>query len=107
MDSHLIYTVSSYLKRKANWNEWIYCGVGDDIKEDIVSNAINKYFQDSILFYVSTRKESSEINKQDIVERIKKDLPQYELYLWDTTFKKAIEFNKIGVMRIGLVPTRL
>lgn len=107
MDSHLIYTVSSNLKGKANWNEWIYCGVGDDMKEDIVSNAINQYFQDSILFYVSTRKESREINKQDIVERIKKDLPLYEIYIWNTTFKKAIEFNKIGVMRNGLVPNAI
>ncbi len=40
-----------------------------------------------------------------MVEKIKKGLSQHELFLWDTSFKKIMEFNKIGVMRNGLVPT--
>jgi len=71
----------------------------------LFDKAINEYFQDSMLYFVSTRKESSEVNKQEIIERIKKELQQNELFIWDTNFKKAIGFNKIGVMRYGLVPT--
>ncbi len=107
MDSHLIYTVSTKLRESANWSEWVYCGVGDDMKEDIVSNAINEYFQDTLLFYVNTRKDSGEINKQDVVEKIKTELSQQELFLWDTSFKKTIQFNEIGVMRNGLVTTSI
>ena len=99
---------------KANWGEWLYCGVGNDTKEDIIDKAINEYFIDSMLYFVSTRKESGEVNKQDILERIKKELEQNELFLWDTSFKKVIgfnkigvRFNKIGVMRYGLVPTSI
>jgi len=105
MESHLIYSVSSHLKTIVDWTEWVYCGVGNDTKEDIIDKAINEYFQDSMLYFVSTRKESSEVNKQEIIERIKKELQQNELFIWDTNFKKAIGFNKIGVMRYGLVPT--
>ncbi len=107
MESHLIYSVSSHLKTIADWTEWVYCGVGSDTQEDIIDKAINEYFQDSILYFVSTRKESSEVNKQEIIERIKKELQQNELLIWDTNFKKTIGFNKIGVMRYGLVPTHI
>jgi hypothetical protein len=89
----------------ASWNEWIYCGIGDDTKEDFINNMINEYFQDSVLYFVSNRKESGEINKRNILERIKKELGQNELFVWDVNFKKVIEFNKIGVMRNGFVPT--
>ena len=104
MDSHLLYSVSSHMRGMANWNEWVYCGVGDDIKEDVIDKAIKEYFRDSTIYFVSTRKKSSEVNQKDILERIKKELVQDELFLWDADFKKVMEFNKIGVMRNGLVP---
>jgi hypothetical protein len=103
MESHIIYSASSHLKDMAKWSEWVYCGIGDDIKEDIINRAINDYFQDSILYFVSNRKESGEISKQNILERIKKELGQKELFIWDTKFIKVIEFNKIGVMRNGFI----
>jgi len=91
------------MKGLANWSDWVYCGVGDEIKEDVIDMAINEYFQDSMIYFVSARKESREVNKKDILELIKKELGQNELFLWDVNFKKVIEFNKIGVMRNGLV----
>lgn len=103
MESNLIYTTSCHMRTIANWGEWIYCGIGADIKEDVITNAINEYFQDSILYFVSDRKESGEIDKQNILERIRRELGQKEIFLWDVNFKKAINFNKIGVMRSGLI----
>ncbi len=95
------------MKGRANWSEWVYCRIGNDTKEDVIDKALNEYFQDSMLYFVSTRKESSQINKQDIIERIKKELGQNELVIWDINFKRVIEFNKIGVMRIGIVATTI
>jgi len=66
---------------------------------------VNEYFQDSTLYFVTDRKESSEINKQDILQRINKELEQKELFLWDVNLKKVMEFNRIGVMRKGLIST--
>ena len=104
MESHQLYSASSHMKNRANWCEWIYCGIGDDIKDDIIYKAVNAYFPDSKIYFVSTRKESSQVNKQNVLERIKKGLGEYELFLWDANFKRVIEFNKIGVMRYGLIP---
>lgn len=103
MEPHIIYSATSHLKGRATWSEWVYCGTGDNTNEDIITRAINDYFQDPILYFVSNRKESGEISKLDISERIKKELSQTELFIWDTKFIKVIEFNKIGVMRNGLV----
>jgi hypothetical protein len=96
-------TASSHLRGLAKWSEWVHCGIGNDTKEDIINRAINDYFQDSILYFVSKRKESGEIDKQNILERIKKELGKKELFIWDTCFSKVIEFNKTGVMRSGLI----
>ena len=103
MEPHIIYSASFHLKDRAKWSEWIYCGIGDDTKADIINRAINDYFQDSILYFVSNRKESGEISKQDILERIKNELGKKELFIWDTKFIKVIEFSKIGVMRNGFI----
>ena len=87
-----------------HWSEWIYCGVGDDTKEDVIDKMVNGYFPEPILYFVSNREESCQVNQQEIVERIKKGQEENELFLWDTDFKKVIEFNKIGVMRQGHMP---
>jgi len=94
------------LVRKANWSEWVYCGVGSDTKEDVINKAVDEYFQDSIIYCVSNRRESSEVNKQNVLERIK-ELEQNNIFLCDANFKKVIWFDKIGVMRFGIVPTHL
>ncbi|WP_462221997.1 hypothetical protein [Ferruginibacter sp.] len=105
MDAHLIYTTHAHLKTLAKWSEWIYCGVGADIKTDVINKIINEYFEDSTLYFVTDRKESGQINKEDILQRINKEIEQKELFLWDINLKKIIEFNRIGVMRKGLIST--
>jgi hypothetical protein len=104
MESALIYSVGSHMKNIANWSAWVYCGIEDDIKEDVIENAVNEFFPDRMLYLVTNRKASGEVNKQDILERIKKGLGQNDFFIWDINFKKVIEFNKIGVMRNGLIP---
>ncbi len=107
MESHLIYSASSHMKSKVIWNEWIYCGIGNDIKVNTIIDLINEHFQDSVFYFVSARKQSSEMSKQDAIERIKNELGKNELLLWDTDFKTVIEFNNIGVMRNGFAPTHI
>ena len=71
MDSHLIYTVSSHKKCIANWNDWIYCGIEDDIKEDVINKSITEYFQSPTLYFVINRRESLEIRKDHLLQNIK------------------------------------
>jgi hypothetical protein len=91
---------------KAEWSDWIFCGVGSDTKDDVIKQAVDDYFQDAGLFCVSTKKASGEIIKQNILGRIK-DLEQNDILICDANFKKAIWFNSIGVMKYGVVPMPL
>lgn len=105
MEPDLIYSASSHMKNVVNWNEWKYCGIGADIEKDVIDNMVKEYFEESTLYFVSNRKESGKINKDDLLERVKKELGQNELFVWDVNFSKVIEFSKIGVMRSGYVTT--
>lgn len=92
------------MKVKATWSEWVYCGVGDDMKEDVISRPVSDYLQDPILFHILNRKESKEVGKKIALEKIKVELEIEDILLCNSNFKKAIWFNRIGVMRYGIVP---
>jgi len=57
------------MRSRANWHEWVYCGIEDDTNEDVIDKALNEFFKDPILYFVSTRKESIQINKHEILKR--------------------------------------
>lgn len=106
MESHLIYSASSHLKNIADWSEYIYCGVGDDTKDDIIENAVNEFFYDPLIYFVINRIESGEVYKKDVLRIIKKQLAQNDLIFWDTDFKKVLAFNHIGVMKKGVIQSK-
>jgi len=56
-------------------------------------------FEEGNLHFVNNRRKSAEISKSNTLENLKKELGQHEIVRWDLNFKKAIGFNKIGVMR--------
>lgn len=91
------------MKANVNWNAWIFCDVGNDMKKDVIENIINQHFEAEKLFFVNARKNSSELSNKEILERIENELEDHEIFIWDTHFEKVIEFNKIGVLRSGIV----
>ncbi|MFT3681034.1 MAG: hypothetical protein QM791_12220 [Ferruginibacter sp.] len=103
MEPYIIYSASSHMKDKVAWNEWVYCGIGNDLKKDTIANAINEYFEDSTLYFVNVRKNSTDIKKENVLERIETELEKHDLFIWDSLFEKVMEFNKIGVMRKGII----
>ena len=103
MESNIIYSASSHMKAKVNWNVWIFCDVGSDIKKDVIVKAINEHFGNEKLVFVNTRKNSSELSKEYILERIENELEKHEIFIWDIYFNKVVELNKIGVLRNGIV----
>jgi ABC-type uncharacterized transport system involved in gliding motility auxiliary subunit len=106
-DSHLIYNASDKIKYKVTWNkvtrdsEWVYFGSTDKINKELVINAINNHFADDILYVVFTRNESTRTTIENIKNAIDGFLGVQNFLIWDTDFKKAIEFNKIGTLRCG------
>ena len=110
LDSKLIYSASEALKLKISWtkvtvdSEWTYFGEDWEVNKGIVNDSINYHFNSYNSLYVSwTRQQSIEVNKSQIIEQIEKLLGKQSFFIWDTKFKKVIEFNKLGVMRRGKV----
>lgn len=107
MEPSLIYSASSSLKYKVAWieisaeTEWIYFGAENEVNKPIVIKSINEYFPDSHLYIALNRRDSRQANKYEIGEAIDSILGMQDFLIWDTKFKKVIEFNHIGVMRKG------
>lgn len=109
MDSKLIYSASEGIKYKIIWvkktpdSEWIYIGEKNNLNKQILRDTINEYFDDTTLLIAVNRKDSIHINKIDVFERIEKIIGIQDFKIWDIKFNRVIEFNKIGVMRLGKV----
>ncbi len=106
MDSRLIYESSVTMKQKINWDkvgdsEWIYFGAGDELNIELVIITIDSSFSDEILNIALTRKGSFQTDKKLIKSSIINLLNASDFIIWDTSFSRAIEFNKIGIFRQG------
>ena len=109
MDSKLLYSGSEGMKHKVSWNritsesEWTYIGEGSNINMTMVLNSINCHFSNPLLYVCWTRQNSFEATKEHVEIGIKELLGRQDFFIWDSKFKLVIEFNKIGVMRLGQV----
>jgi hypothetical protein len=108
MDSRLIFEASQHLKSKIIWitvgeSEWQYFGAESEVNSEFVVKKIDSYFRDS-RFYVSySRSESFETSSGTFISSITKILGFQNFMVWDLSFKKAIEFSLIGVLRCGYI----
>ena len=106
MESRLIYIANEKMKAKVAWSksgdtEWIYFGAAEEVNTNIVLQKINFHFSETKLYISYTRKDSFETEKNIILDSIKNILGFEDFVIWNITFTKAIEFNKIGVLRYG------
>ena len=109
VDSALLYAASDSLKFKVSWvrvsaeSEWTHFGTGDEVNRALVTKTINEYFFADPLNVVFGRKDSVQINKSEINKVIHDALGKRNFFIWDKEFKRAIEFNHIGVLRVGYI----
>jgi len=107
MNSRLIYESSKTYIRNVEWvfpenskeNEW-RCFEIKNI--DQISKIIQNYFGKDKLYFVISRNESFESELNDIFDKIKYLIGETNFYIWNLSFKKVIEFDKIGVYRKGI-----
>ena len=83
---------------------WIYCGAGDDVKKEFVQNIINEHFTEIELYVAHERNNSFLTTKDNVIAAIKNILGKENFAIWDKSFNKVVDFNKIGVLRIGKKP---
>jgi len=103
-----LHIVSERMKLKIIWPNdqhlgWTYFGAGNEVKYDFVIELINKHFSDEMLYVCWTRQKSFTVEKQNILSEIKSLIGNENFIVWDTLFSKAIEFNKIGVLKCGTI----
>lgn len=107
MDAHLIYTVAKRLISYVAWQPsddigWLYCGLSDDLKTDFLTESINNHFQDEKIYLVLDRKQTRELDTVNAIAAIASNIDKRDFSLWSLNFEKVMDFNKIGIFRIGM-----
>lgn len=106
IESRLLYKTSKHLINKIEWiwyndTEWIYCGLANDFKEELISKHIQEHFTCSALYVVLSRTGSYKLAFDEALPKIKELVNTHRFCVWNTELTKVIEFNSIGVFRKG------
>lgn len=106
MESRLIYSVLNSGNLKIEWRsnteeEWIYIGTEKEIKTEKIISHIEVEFKEDSFYIALERTTSKELKKTEIEAEIITRIGNENFKISNLTFDKFIEFNKIGVMRIG------
>lgn len=106
MESRLIYAVVNSLKSNITWikqsqTEWIYVGLQSELKSELINNKIKATFANQNIYLILGRSDSLEISRDNILVEILTRMGKEDILICDMKFSKFIEFNKLGIMRIG------
>lgn len=99
MDSRLLYSTTNALSHKLTWNDWIHFGIQHENSYSIVQDNISSHFGEEQMYLVYERNNSGELKVK--IELFNSILGTSNFFLWNTELTKAIEFNKIGILRVG------
>ena len=107
METRLIHKTSQKIQQKIEWiklgeTEWQYCGAVDEVKWDVITEAIGNFFDGNRLLVAITRNDSFEIGKENLLSSLQQHVGSSNFFIWSEDFLKVIEFNKIGVFRRGV-----
>ena len=108
MDSRIIFESAKTYIQTVTWikpkndaeSEWIH--IGNNNNEMTIEKIIQDYFITDELYVALTRNESFESNKESISDKIQPIIGTQDFTIWNWSFQKVIEFNKIGVYRKGI-----
>ncbi len=108
MDSKSLYISTRYLFSKVSWiqhgpNEWISLWAGNEIHEQLINDLFIKNFPDQEVYLVQGRNNTKPTSLKHIMVTIKPLLGTETFEIWNLNLTLLIEFNKIGVLRIGKI----
>ncbi len=102
IDSKQLYNSARHLNSTIVYNEsWVHFGTGDQIKLEIIERLIEGHLTSNEILFIQQRTNSAQFKKREIVGRIKPILGKENFQLWDISMDKMIQFNAIGVLRLG------
>ena len=94
-----IQSVTWIIQKNSNDSEWIFIGTQNNL-EDITKN-IQDFLVSDQLYIVINRRESFKTDKKLINDNIKPLIGNVDFSIWNFQFDTVIEFNKIGIYRVG------
>lgn len=108
MDSRLIFESARTHLRNVNWSkpidsldsEWIVLDSKNNFEP--VFTVIENFFITDQLYIALSRNASFESDKNKMVNDLLPLIAKEDFSIWNLTFQKVIEFNKIGVYRKGI-----
>lgn len=108
MESRLLHKSTSFLKGKVEWegdahSEWISIGQCGDRDFSVIARLILEHFGECDLFLVRERDNSMKIQAVDVISILEPLVGIENFFLWSFELDRAIEFNRIGVLRRGRV----
>jgi len=97
MESRDIYNLT---RKTIEWeNNWIHIGIGEQVKKAEFELLVNEHFEnDSMIFLKRGRLNSEQIEIKSMFDKTIELIGNEDFELWSKDFKKAIKFNKIGVL---------
>jgi hypothetical protein len=106
-DARLIYERSRHLASNVDWykhsaNKWVYCGIGDELQHEIITNDIYTFLGGDIFYVAATRNDSCIVTVESVLSTVFRKIGSTDFMVWSSRFNKVIEFNKIGVFRKGV-----
>jgi predicted acylesterase/phospholipase RssA len=106
LEPRLIYSATDSLKSKLHWKkkineEWIHFGTGNDIDYDLVNKSITEHLNGEDIYLVFERTNSGYFKEEQFQKLFKSILGKKNFYLWNKKLTKAIEFNYVGILRVG------
>lgn len=108
MESRLLHKSTSYLKGKVKWegdarSEWISIGQGVSRDFNVIAKLTLEHFGKCDLYLVRERTNSTKVLAVDVISTLEPLIGIENFLLWSIELDKAIEFNRIGVLRRGKV----
>ena len=106
MESKLIYAAVNGIKSKVTWNkysteEWLYIGVGNDLKKDFITQYIHSHFNEKEILIALERRSSKPIHLNEIETEIFERIGLANFIICDKKFTRFMEFHQVGIMRLG------
>ena len=105
MDSKNIYISSQHRLTNLDWSELTYIGLDHEFANEYKTEKVAEYahalFDEPDVYVVIGRHESHLAELDDALKNVSAYLKKTDVTLCNTSFTKAMQFYKIGVMQFG------
>ena len=106
MESRLLYKATEALSTKLNWlnsgtEEWIHFGTDEHVNRNLVNQKISEHFGGENLYLTFERTNSGLVSNSETQRLFTSILGVKSFFLWNIQLNRAIEFNRIGILRLG------